>query len=226
MYSNFKTELISLADDQYRDFIMRGIPCDRPFLGVRIPNIRKLISCISPSDFSEFLANTPITVEEVIARGFIVARLPYDKMLDYFDSQITYLDNWCTVDTFCSALRKAIKYHKPDFFERKVDHLLRSGSEFATRAGLVFLLTSYVDPDYLQLIFDRIEMLKNHEGYYVKMALAWLLAECFIKYPDITYAYLKTSHLQKWTFNKAISKICDSYRVSPETKTNLKTLRK
>ena len=58
------------------------------------------------------------------------------------------------------------------------------------------------------------------------MAVAWLVAECFIKFPDETFDFLKTTELPKWTFNKTISKICDSFRVEKEVKDYLKTLRK
>jgi 3-methyladenine DNA glycosylase AlkD len=226
MEKAFRTKLISLADEEYREFSKRGIPCDRPFLGVRIPDIRKLVKEIPPQDFETFLNIKPIAIEEVIARGFLIARLPYEQMLQYFDSQIRLLDNWCTVDTFCAALRKTVKHHEAEFFDNKVEKLLVNKNEFAVRAGVVLLLDLYVNFDYLFTIFDRIESLKTRKEYYVKMAVAWLLAECFIKFPDETLSYLKVSKLEPWTFNKAISKICDSYRVDPETKKYLKTLRK
>lgn len=226
MYSVFQTKLISLADDKYREFSIRGIPCDRPFLGVRIPQIRKLVKEIPPEQLEEFIKTKPLAIEEVIARSFAIARLPYDKMLEKFDSQIQYLDNWCTVDTFCAALRKTVKHHEDNFLDKKVENLLSSKDEFAVRAGVVCLLDFYVKPEYLHLIFDRIESLKNREEYYIKMAIAWLLAECFIKYPEMTRDYLGRSKLDKWTFNKAISKICDSYRVDNDTKTEVKKLRK
>ena len=73
----FRNRLASLADDKYRVFSMSGIPCDRPFLGVRIPEIRKLVSEIPSTDFTELLEATPTAIEEVIARGFLIARLPY-----------------------------------------------------------------------------------------------------------------------------------------------------
>ena len=226
MYSVFQTKLISLADDKYREFSIRGIPCDRPFLGVRIPQIRKLVKEIPPEQLEEFIKAKPLAIEEVIARSFAIARLPYDKMLEKFDSQIQYLDNWCTVDTFCAALRKTVKHHEEDFLDEKVEKLLVAKDEFAVRTGVVCLLDFYVKPEYLHLIFDRIESLKNREEYYIKMAIAWLLAECFIKYPEMTRDYLGRSKLDKWTFNKAISKICDSYRVDNDTKTKVKKLRK
>ena len=224
--NSFRTKLISIADDDYREFVTRGIPCERPILGVRIPEIRKLVKEVPLEDFDGFLQETPVALEEVLARGFLIARLPYEEMLKCFDSQIKFLDNWCTVDTFVASLRKTIKHHELDFLDRKVEPLLKSRNEFAIRAGLVCLLDFYVDSDHLFLIFDRLEYLKEHDEYYVKMALAWLLAECFIKYPDETFVYLQRSNLPKWTFNKAISKICDSRRIAPETKTKLKQLRK
>ena len=225
-YSEFQTRLVSLADDEYREFSMRGIPSDRPFIGVRIPDIRKLVSKISPEDFDTFIDVTPIAIEEVLARGLVIARLPYEKMLEVFDSQIKYLDNWCTVDIFISALRKTVRHHEADFLDKKVEPLLKSQDEFAVRAGLVSLLDFYVKEEYLHLIFDRIESLSRHTEYYVKMAIAWLLAECFIKFPDETFSYMKTSSLEKWTFNKAISKISDSYRVEKDAKDLLKKIRK
>ena len=223
---SFRTKLISLADDEYREFSMRGIPCDRPFLGVRIPDIKKLVREIPEKDFAEFLNAEPVALEEVLARGFLLARLPYEKILEVFDSQVKLLDNWCAVDTFCSALRKTVKNHEPDFLDKKVEPLLKSENEFSVRAGLVFLLDFYVKFDYLFLIFDRVESLKTRDEYYIKMALAWLLAECFIKFPAETLAYFKVSSLDKWTFNKAISKISDSRRVDSETKSILKRLRR
>lgn len=225
-YTDFRTKLVSLADESYREFSMKGIPCERPFLGVRIPNIRKLVADISPEDFGEFLRVEPVAIEEVIARGFVIARLSYEEMVEVFDSQVGLLDNWCTVDTFIAALRKSVKEHEADFLERKVEGLLISTDEFATRAGLVALLDFYVKADYLQLIFDRVERLKERQEYYVRMAIAWLVAECFIKFPDEIFSYLKVSGLDKWTFNKAISKICDSYRVDEEVKEVVRGMRK
>ncbi len=224
-YSDFRTKLASLAEDDYRIFVSKGIPTDRPILGVRIPEIRKLTQSIPAKYLANFIKETPIALEEVIARGFMVARLSYEKMLSLFDSQIKYIDNWCSCDIFCSALRPVIKKHLPDFLDDKIEPLLTSKKEFSVRVGLV-LLFSYISPDYLALIYDRVESLAGREEYYIKMAIAWLLAECFIKFPDETLSYLKVSRLPKWTFNKTISKICDSYRVEDDVKSYLRTLRK
>ena len=214
------------ADDEYREFSMKGIPCDRPFIGVRIPKIQEIVNRMPASSYEEILAAEPVAIEEVMARGMVIAKLPYPEMLKYFDSQVSYIDNWCTCDIFCSRITKLVKKHREEFLELKIEPLLKSSDEFDARVGLVLLKTAYMDFDYLALIFDRVEALKDRDEYYVKMAIAWLISECFIKFPEATFSYLQISHLPKWTFNKTISKICDSYRVEPEVKAALKKLRK
>lgn len=215
-----------LADDGYREFSMKGIPTDRPFIGVRIPQVEEVVKSLPTSSYAGILEAEPVAIEEVLARGMVVARLPYPEMLAQFDSQVKYIDNWCTCDIFCSRITKAVRRHREEFLELKIDPLLKSSDEFAVRVGLVLLKTAYMDFDYLALIFDRVERLGDRDEYYVKMAIAWLLSECFIKFPEATLSYLKISHLPKWTFNKTISKICDSYRVEPEMKEVLKKLRR
>ncbi len=218
--------LASSADEKYRAFSAKLVSSKYSLIGVRIPEVRKIAKSISKEKYDEFLNAAPKTFEEVIVRGIIICKLPYEKMLEQFDSQVNHIDNWCTSDIFCSELRKTIKKHEEEFLKIRVEGLLASNDEFTTRVGLVILKCAYVDASHLDLIFDRVEKLASREEYYVKMAIAWLVSECFIKFPDETLEYLKKSTLDKWTFNKTISKICDSYRVKPETKTYLKKLRK
>ncbi len=225
-YQNLRMDLISNADEKYRDFSMKGIPSERPFIGVRIPKVREIVSQVPKEKISEFIKVEPVAIEEVLARGMLICRLNYDEMLREFDSQVSYIDNWCTCDIFCSGVSKLIKKHRDEFLNEKIDELLGSDSEFSVRVGLVLLKTSYIDSDYLNVIFDRVERLVGRKEYYVRMAIAWLLAECFIKFPAATTGYLVASNLPKWTFNKTISKVCDSYRVDPEEKEILKRMRK
>jgi UDP-N-acetylmuramate--alanine ligase len=73
--------------------------------------------------------------------------------------------------------------------------------------------------------FDFVENDTNNE-YYVMMAKAWLISICYIKYKDITLDYLKKTNIDKITYNKTISKICDSKRVSINDKIMLKKMKK
>ena len=226
-YEVFRSQLVSLADDAYREFTMRGIPgCDRPFLGVRIPQVRSLVRYIPANALPSFIVETPVSFEEVIARGIAISRLPYEAMLSAFDSQLPFLDNWCAADTFCSGLRKSIKGRENDFFDQKIEPLFESRQEFVIRTGLVLLLNFYVNLEYLSVIFEVVEKFASFEAYYVKTAIAWLLAECYIEFPEATLNFLQTSSLPVWTFNRTISKICESTRVDSGAKDTLRTLRK
>ncbi len=224
--ASFRDLLLPLAEEDFREFTKRTIPCEREILGVRIPLIRKLVKAIPKEDFSDYLNSETQSLEEVLARGFLIARLPYDEMLSYFDSQIAYMDNWCAVDTFCAALRKCLKKHEGEFLGLKVKPLLLSDQEYVARAGAVLLLDFYVSAEYLSFVFERIEAFKDRDEYYLKMAVAWLLAECYIKFPAETDVFMCETKLNSWTYNKAISKICDSYRVSAEDKDRLRKTRR
>ncbi|MBR2837112.1 DNA alkylation repair protein [Candidatus Saccharibacteria bacterium] len=223
-YHDFQTRLASLAEDDFRDFAKKGIATDYPLLGVRMPHLRALAKEIAKSGkASEFLTHAPQSFEEVTTQGIVIALLPYDQMKSRIPAFLPLIDNWATCDTFCNSL-KSVRTHRADFLELLAQHL--SGPEFSARFALVALLAHYVTPDYLAVIYDCLAVVADREEYYVKMAVAWLTAECFIKFPDETCGFLRAGILPKWTTNKAISKIRDSYRVPPEAKSALLTLRK
>lgn len=225
-YEELRERLGLFAGDEYREFTAKLLACERPLVGVRIPVVRKVAGLIPRELYGEFLRVKPVTVEEVLVRGMLISKLPYDEMLTWFNSQVDEIDNWCTCDVFCSGVSKVVRKQRAEFFESRIEGLLEDSREFAVRVGLVLLKCAYVDVQWLAVIFDRVEKLGAREEYYIRMAIAWLLAECFIKYPEVTLGYLRASRLPKWTFNKTISKICDSYRVSVEMKGVLREMRK
>lgn len=224
-YEQLRKELNANADEKFAEFSKRIIPSSRPFIGVKIPKVREIIRRVPKDKIPEFLAVEPVAIEEVLARGFMIARLPYPEIISAFDSQVSYIGDWSTCDTFCAAIRKVVSKNREEFFEEKVLPLLESREEFRTRVGVVMLL-GYVSSEWLDKIFDEVEKLAGHEEYYVRMAVAWLVAECFIKFPKETLEYMRRSALPAWTFNKAISKVCDSFRVKIEMKSDLKKLRR
>ena len=245
-YAAYRNHLLSLADEGYREFTARGVPTDRPLLGVRLPVLRDLAKQIAKGNYPAFLTYEPVSIEEILVRGFVIAGLPYDTMLANFHSHLVYLDNWETVDCYAASL-KSIKSHLSDFYDQILEPLLinpaprattstpipttspvphSTSPEFVTRLALVFLLDYYITPDYLHLIFDHCGRLASRDEYYVRMALAWLLAETFVAFPDETRAFLTANLLPRWTHNKTISKIRDSYRVPEDVKDDLKSLRR
>ena len=63
------------------------------------------------------------------------------------------------------------------------------------------------------------------EEYYVNMMVAWYFATALAKQYDEVLPYIETGKLQRWTHNKTIQKAIESYRIRPEQKAYLKSLR-
>ena len=223
--TSIPNKLTHLVDDEYRAFAIKGILTDYPFLGVRTPDLRALAKeIIASGSGEEFLKEEPLSYEELTIQGFIIASLPYEKMKKRLPAYVAKIDNWATTDMVCATI-KSIKKNREDFLD-VIDEFLKSSREFTVRTALVCLKSYYITPDYLAVIFDRASRVKDREEYYIKMAVAWLIAECFIKFPDETWGFLKSGVLPAWSQNKAISKIRDSFRVPSEAKTALLKLRK
>ena len=259
-YSELQSKLFENAEEGYRDFALGGIITERPLLGVRVPKCREIAKEIvtKPGYFEggveAFLQNEPVSSEEVLIRGFVIANLPYDEMVSQIYGFAALIDNWQVCDTFCAAMKKNIVKHKAEFLE-EIDKMLKSLDEFQTRVALVCLLDHYIEADYLAVIFDRVnemaeflsdgpgemsvvrapgekvgrrvaENVLSWDAYYVKMAVAWLLSMCFAKFPEETMQFFKQVQLPKWTFNKTILKTCESYRVDRDVKDELRELKR
>ena len=76
------------------------------------------------------------------------------------------------------------------------------------------------DPKYA----DMVAAVRS-EGYYINMMIAWYFATALAKQYDAVLPYLEGKRLDHWTHNKAIQKSVESYRITPEQKTYLKTLK-
>jgi 3-methyladenine DNA glycosylase AlkD len=103
---------------------------------------------------------------------------------------------------------------------------LNSQNEFDVRFALVMLLNYFLIDEYIDEIFKIINNV-TLDKYYVKMANAWLISYCAIKYYDKTYKFLKDNlKIDKWTYNKGIQKSVESYRITKEQKKALRKLKK
>ena len=87
------------------------------------------------------------------------------------------------------------------------------------------LLSHYTDQDYLERALKLLDRVR-HPGYYAKMAVAWAVSVYFVKFPDQVMEYLKQCSLDDWTYNKALQKITESFRVDKETKKLVRQMRR
>ena len=226
-FVSLREYLVAQTDENFRVFNEKILNTDKQTLGIRIPQIRKMAKEIIKGNANSFLSGyQPQYHEEKLLMCIVItdAKLEYPVFLNAFDSFLDIIDNWAQCDILCSGLKKAIKKRRQEFF----DHLqsyLKSQNPWIIRVGIVAMLSEYIQEEFISEVFCRVDAVDN-PFYYVKMANAWLVSVAMVKLPEKTKAYMLESQLDKWTFNKAIQKCRESFRVAKEDKAWLLTLKK
>ena len=101
-----------------------------------------------------------------------------------------------------------------------------SDKEFEVRFGIVSMLAYFINDKYVDKVIENLNNIL-HEGYYVKMAIAWILAEIGIKYNNKAMIFLKgNNNLDKFTYNKTLQKMIESYRIDIKQKESLKNMKR
>ncbi len=108
-----------------------------------------------------------------------------------------------------------------EFFQK----YLTSNQEFEIRFAVVMILDFYIEEDYIKKDLEIFENITN-QAYYVQMAVAWAISICLIKFYDKTIKFLKSANLDKFTYNKALQKAIESYRITEEKKEILRSMKK
>lgn len=221
-----REQLNKLADEEYRRFSSSLIPGKENILGVRLPDLRKLAKAIAKEDYKKYMNEaTADTFEEVMLQGMVIGCIKADieEVLVLVKDFIPLIDNWSVCDSFCNSLKIA-KLYKEKVWEF-IQTYLYADREYEIRFAVVMILNYYVDSTYAPGVFSHFDRIK-HEGYYVKMAIAWAVSIYFVALPDITLEYMKENKLDDFTHNKGIQKIIESFRVDKETKEKVKKLRR
>lgn len=223
MYKDFIDYLFSIRDLKYSNFHSSLKVAD--VIGIRVPILKMIARDIVKGNYREFLSLLKNNYyEEITLYGLIVSNIKdLESSVFYLELFKERINNWSSCDTFCSSY-KIVKKNK-DFFEKYISKNINSNNFWVRRMCFVLLLDYYIEQEYLEKIFNLCDNY-NTNDYYVKMAVAWLISICYIKYPDATLDYIKNNKLDDFTHNKVISKIKDSQRVSKEKKKYLDTLRR
>ena len=207
-------------------FSSKIIPGSQPILGVKLPQLRKMAKEIAKTDYRFFLDNAPDTyMEYQILKAYSLgyAKDDIDTLLECADSFVPQIHDWCVNDSFCQNFSIARKESA-----RVYDWLLKYAAkdeEYSQRVVAVMLLSHFLTDEYIDRVLSLCDVLKN-DGYYTKMAVAWCVATAYAKFPEKTGEYLLNNSLDDWTYNKALQKMRESYRVSAGDKEWLRTLRR
>lgn len=225
MITDIQAQLFALADEKYKAFNSKLIPCVPPakMIGIRTPVLRKYAKeQFDITQTSEFLDTLPHEYfEENNLHGILIGEIQdYNEALRRLDEFLPYVDNWATCDTITVAV---LKKHTDEFY-LKIKEWLKSEHCYTKRFAITKLMSFYLDDKFNEEQLSVVSDVKSTE-YYVNMAIAWYFATALAKQYDATVPYFEKPKLGKWTHNKAIQKAIESYRVTPEHKEFLKTLR-
>lgn len=218
-YSEILGEFEKLSDEEYRQFSASLIPTGTELrYGVRIPKIRAIAKGICKDDPIGFLkVCKDDSYEEITLQAVVIPSMkaPIDEKIYYLERFIPKIDNWSVCDTLCTTF-KPKDNEKKALFDFAKSYLFLD-EEYSVRFGVVTLLASFIDEEHIDEILTLLPKIK-HDAYYVKMAIAWNISVCFVKFRNKTLELLKKQEFDEFTQNKSIQKIRESYRVEKADK--------
>jgi len=219
MYNQIIAQLnaLSQGNETYAAFNKRIVNTKMPVIGVRVPDLRRLARGLAPGmsavDISELLTAQNESFDYVLLCGLLIthARLDDQTTIDLTKQYLPCVDSWAHIDTFIEKKRRFAGEVWWDF----ALECLQNEDEFTVRYGVISLMTNFLDESHINQVFAALRNVK-HDGYYVKMALAWLYATAAVNFFELTLAELENEHIDAWTRNKAYQKMRESRRFTPE----------
>ncbi len=193
-----------------------GSTAQPPFsLGIKMGPMRTLGRELANVEIDWSAFEPSLHYELNLIRGMIVAysKLPLQEKWSFFEQYFTYATDWSYVDCVVVSLpkllnREEVAVHARQYALSPYPYLRR----FAYVLTLRYLINKRFLPGILSLINPE------EPEYHVYMSIAWLLAEIYIKDRDTFVLTMKTMPLARHIRAKTVSKIRDSYRVSPSDK--------
>lgn len=217
-------QLLSLREPQYMKFISALMPGVENVLGIRLPLLRKIAREIVRGDWRTYLANDDdFYFEERMLRGYVIgyAKCEPEEKLAHTADFVPKIDNWAVCDCFCWKLKSAERKPMWEF----IQPYFHAEAEYEVRFAVVMSLGNFVEEEHLEELLAQIDSVR-HEAYYVRMAVAWAVSVCFVKFPERTLQWLQNCSLDDWTFNKSLQKILDSYRVDATAKQTVRAMKR
>jgi len=208
---------LSQGNESYAAFNQRIVNTKMPVIGVRVPDLRRLARRLAPgtsaADISELLTAQNESFDYVLLCGLLIthARLDDQMAIDLVKQYLPRVDSWAHIDVFVEKKRRFAGEVWWDF----ALECLQNEDEFTVRYGVISLMTNFLDEAHIDQVFAVLRNVK-HDGYYVKMALAWLYATAAVHFFELTLDELENEHIDAWTRNKAYQKMRESRRFTPE----------
>lgn len=232
MYQEIVEKLINIEDDKNKVFVLKLCPNEKEerVLGIKIPLLRNLAKeILKKENIYDYLKekNKYDTkyMEEDILEGLIIgySKIPINDKLILIKEYIPKINNWLINDTVTSTFK--FKEKNLTILWKFILPYLKSKKEYEVRFGVIMLLHNFINNQYVDKVINQLDKIKCHD-YYAEMAIAWTLAEIGTKYYDKIINYLNSdNHISNFTYNKTISKMIESFRITKEQKEYLRKIR-
>ena len=106
----------------------------------------------------------------------------------------------------------------------KINEWLKSNHTYTVRFAIGMLMRHFLDDDFKDEYLNSVSRIKSEE-YYINMMIAWYFATALAKQYDAVLPILQEKLMDSWSHNKAIQKARESYRITPQQKEYLSTLK-
>lgn len=220
-----RSRLFELQDIDYKNFHSKLVPTLNPdvIIGVRTPALRKLSAELWKNGYGkEFMQELPHKYyEENNLHGFFIEKMKnYNDVIMALDKFLPFVDNWAT----CDMLRPKVFAKNTDHLFEKCKDWIVSDETYVVRFGIGMLMSYFLE-DNFSLEIPKLVADVHSDEYYINMMSAWFFATALAKQYDSILPFFEDKLLDVWVHNKAIQKAVESYRIAPEQKKYLRTLK-
>ena len=225
-----KEHLLRLAEQGNKKFTESLNPGVEHVLGIRVPHLRQLAARIAKADWEAYLDTADTYyMEERMLHGMVLGCIRPDADIEVYLHRVTRfvwnINSWSVCDTFkFGGGKRFVETNKERLWEYLKTWMQAEG-EYEIRFGVVMAMQYFIDEEHIEELFSLYNAIR-HEGYYVRMGVAWAISVCFVKFPQQTMAYLQQNSLDDFTYNKALQKIVESYRVDAATKDVIRSMKR
>ena len=200
-FLEIRQEIERLAENDYKKFSANLLPGVEHVLGVRLPQLRQIAKEVAQGNWQQYLLEEPYYFEELMLQGMVIGAIKVEpkERLRYIAAFVPRINSWSVCDSFCSGLKFAAKNQQ--LVWEFLQPYLHSGEEYQIRFAVVMMMDYFLNEGYIAQVLSLLDELR-HEGYYVKMAVAWTLATALAKQPEATWSYFQRHHLDAETWKK------------------------
>ncbi len=189
------------------------------FLGVRMPDIRKVAKKFSPKitlkELTE-LIQSPIHEVRLCALIILVNQYikgNFSKIFEYYIRQINFINNWDLVDSSAPYIVGDYLYNNPD--ERSIlFEFVHSENLWVRRISIVSTFTLIKNNQFNETL-QIAKILLNDKHDLIHKAVGWMLREVYKRDQDLIRTFLKQNYAQlpRTTLRYAIERMDEVERL-------------